>query len=104
MTAFSHRFVPLIAHTSTEPMPRPLQSLRGIKRRISTRFRCIGCTYLSSNDKIGVLSCRRSNSSTNLHEVLKYPPNQQDLQQNRITFRHCNVFISYLSDDDVQQQ
>ena len=91
MTSFSYLFASVISQTSTKHIWRQFQSLGYTKIRLLMPFPCISCISSSSNNIIGNMSCRCSNSSTDLHEVFRYPENRQDLQQNRITFRHCPV-------------
>ena len=91
MTRFSYLFASIISHTSTKHTPRPFQSIGYTKRRLLMPFPCSSCTSSSFNYIIGNLGCRRSNSSTDLHETLRHPLNHQDLQENRETLRHCPV-------------
>jgi hypothetical protein len=89
MTRFSYLFASIISHTSTKHIPRPFQSLGYTKRRLLIPFPCSSCISIFFNNIIGNLCCSRSKSSIDLHEVFRYPENRQDLQENRITFRHC---------------
>jgi hypothetical protein len=91
MAIFSHLFASGISYTSTKHISRVFQSLGGANWRLLTPFPCITYISLPFNNNISNLNGRRSNSSTDLHEVFRYPPNRQDLQQNRETFRRCPV-------------
>ena len=88
-TGFSYLSAFIISHTSTKHISWPAQSLGYTKRRILIPFPCSSCISMSFNIIIGDLSSRSSNSSTDLHEIFRYQANGQDLQGNRITFRHC---------------
>ncbi len=90
-TGFSYLFASIISHTSTKHIWRPAQSLGYTKRRLLIPFPCSSCISSLFNNYIHILGCRRSKSSTDLHEVFRYPQTHQDLQENRITFRHCPV-------------
>ena len=90
-TRFPCPFASVISQTSDKHIWRPVQSLGYTKIRLLLPFPCIGCIFSSSNDIIGNMGCRRSKSSTDLREVFSYPPNCQDLHENRITFCHCPV-------------
>ena len=91
MKVFSHRFASRISHICTEHKPRTFQSLEGTKWCLLTTFLCSTCISLLFYDYVGNLSSRPCYPSADLHETFRYPPNHQDLLQNRETFRHCTV-------------
>ena len=93
INGFSYWFASGISNNSTKHIWRVFQSLRGPNWRLLMPFPCICCMSSSFNRYVGtcILGYRRSNSSADLHETFRYPPNHQDLQGNRETFRHCPV-------------
>ena len=90
-TGFSYLSAFIISHTSTKHISRPAQSLGYTKRHILIPFPCSSCMSLLLYNIIGSLSSSCSKSSTDLHEAFRYPPNHQDLHENRETFWHWPV-------------
>ena len=90
-TGFSYLSAFIISHTSTKHISRPAQSLGCTKRCILIPFLCSSCMSLLLHNISLSSSYMYSNSSTDLHEIFRYPAHRQDLQGNRITFRHCPV-------------
>ena len=58
-------------------------------RRLLMSFPCGSCTSSSFAARVGSLKSSPQNSSADVHETFRYPPNSQDLQKSGETYRRC---------------
>ena len=104
MIRFSHLFASIIYHTSTKHIPRPFQSLGYTKRRLLVPFPCSSCISMSFNNIIGNLSSRLLKFQHRPPRSIQVPTESPRFAVKPYNFSSLPRLMSYLSEDDVQQQ